>query len=78
MLSILQGFSLNLFSQNPNLNHEKYWFYKERLNKKFIKVGPLQGESIPLWTRMYEGFGSVTIDGVSVPADFTFSYGSAP
>jgi hypothetical protein len=56
-----------VFGQNPQLNHQKYWFYKNRLNEKFIKVGPYQGESIPLWSRHSYG------------ADFaqTFGFGDA-
>lgn len=34
-------------SQNDNANHQKYWYYKTRLNNDFVKVGLDSGESIP-------------------------------
>jgi len=40
---ILIIISLHSFSQD---NTEKYWYYRERLRKYFVKVGPNAGESI--------------------------------
>lgn len=37
--------------QTDEINHQKYWYYKSRLNNDFIKVGLDTGESIPFTTR---------------------------
>lgn len=37
----------SLLSQNDLINHQKYWYYKTRLNNDFIKIGMNSGESIP-------------------------------
>jgi hypothetical protein len=34
-------------SQTDQENHQKYWYYKTRLNNDFVKVGLDAGESIP-------------------------------
>lgn len=36
-----------IIGQNDILNHEKYWYYKTRLNNDFIKIGRNPGESVP-------------------------------
>ncbi len=40
-------FSFCLNAQNDILNFNKYWYYKTRFNNDFIKIGLLQGESVP-------------------------------
>lgn len=37
----------NVFSQDPYLNQQKYWYMRQRLTEKFMKVGPGHGESLP-------------------------------
>src|SRR4051812_16022744 len=39
------------YAQTDEINHQKYWYYKARLNNDFIKVGLDSGESIPFNTR---------------------------
>lgn len=37
-------------------NHDKYWNYRERMKRYFIKIGPVQGESVPAnWFYSYPG-----------------------
>lgn len=40
------------YSQNDQSNQEKYWKYRENLKNKFLKIGPLRGESIPMACRI--------------------------
>lgn len=73
-LFILISFFLNaeimVFGQGPILNSQKYGYYKNRFNAKFISVGPNQGQSIPLWSRSSWGgpfanefsFGDATLN----------------
>lgn len=28
-----------VFAQNENAHHQKYWYYKSRLNNSFTKIG---------------------------------------
>lgn len=39
---------LYFLSQGDGTNHQKYWYYKSRLNNDFIKIGMKPGESIPI------------------------------
>ncbi len=43
----------NLFAQaqTPEENLDKYWKYRDRLRKDFLKIGNLPGESIPMSAR---------------------------
>ncbi|HRD37822.1 MAG TPA: hypothetical protein PLC65_04255 [Bacteroidia bacterium] len=41
-------FVFSLKAQNDELNLQKYWYYKTRLNNDFIKIGMNPGESIPI------------------------------
>ena len=43
--------SYETICQTDNKNHQKYWYYKSRLNNDFVKVGRLAGESIPFRQR---------------------------
>ena len=36
-----------VFCQDAYLNQQKYWYMRQRLTEKFIKVGPGHGESLP-------------------------------
>jgi hypothetical protein len=38
-------------SQTPEQNLDKYWHYRDRLRKNFLKIGPLEGESILMSAR---------------------------
>ncbi len=40
-------------AQTELLNHKKYYYYKTRLQNDFMKVGLLDGESIPFNERGY-------------------------
>jgi hypothetical protein len=42
---------LNSSAQTPQENLDKYWKYRDRLRKNFLKIGDLAGESIPLSSR---------------------------
>ena len=37
----------SIIAQNDIYNHQKYWYYKTRLNNDFVKVGKNGGESMP-------------------------------
>lgn len=37
----------DVVTQNPILNQQKYWYMRQRLTEKFLKVGPGHGESLP-------------------------------
>ncbi|MGZ3919104.1 MAG: hypothetical protein ACXVOH_03550 [Bacteroidia bacterium] len=50
-------FILGAFSQGDEYNHEKYWYYKSRLNNDFIKVGTEAGESLPFNQRAITQLG---------------------
>ncbi len=55
----------HLISQTPQANLDKYWAYRERLKKNFLKIGNDNGESIPISARSI-GFaysGAPLIDG---------------
>jgi hypothetical protein len=55
----------HLISQTPQANLDKYWTYRERLKKNFLKIGNDNGESIPISARSI-GFaysGAPLIDG---------------
>lgn len=52
ILSILHFFIL--FSQTPNDNLKKYWYYRERLVNDFLKPGTLQGHSLPAGSRWHQ------------------------
>ena len=39
-------FSSNFYAQTPTENLEKYWNYRDRFKKYFIKIGTEGGESI--------------------------------
>lgn len=39
-------FVQQIYSQNHDLNHRKYWFYRTRFINDFVKLGTNQGESI--------------------------------
>ena len=48
-------------SQTEQINQDKYWKYREMLKCKFVKVGNLAGESIPMACRIPGyAFGGVT------------------
>jgi|GEM_PF-2153932 len=36
-----------LFAQTTQLNQEKYWKFRNSFKEKFVKIGPLNGESLP-------------------------------
>jgi hypothetical protein len=44
---LLALLSYNLFSQGPEVNLEKYWRYRHRLNSKFLIQGTGRGEGFP-------------------------------
>ncbi|MBK9283669.1 MAG: hypothetical protein IPM51_05045 [Sphingobacteriaceae bacterium] len=52
-------FKLLISQQDIDL-HKKYWYYKNRLNNDFLKVGLKSGESIPFGQR---GFNETIFDG---------------
>ena len=43
--------SIFLFGQLSNQNLEKYWAYRDRLRKNFVKIGSNPGESVPMSAR---------------------------
>ncbi len=44
-------------------NHEKYWNYRERMKRYFIKIGPDQGESVPAnWFYSYPNNNDVVMN----------------
>jgi hypothetical protein len=49
MLAFMPVFSL--YCQNSDINKSKYWEYRHKLRTNFLKVGKLDGESIPMSTR---------------------------
>ncbi|MFM9986416.1 MAG: hypothetical protein ACKVOK_14345, partial [Flavobacteriales bacterium] len=54
-----------LFSQTAQENLDKYWAYRERLKKNFLKIGNDNGESIPISARSIGSAyaGAPLIDG---------------
>lgn len=44
-------FCLNAIAQTDDINHRKYWYYRSRLTNDFMKIGPNQGESLPMSVR---------------------------
>jgi hypothetical protein len=38
--------SIDIYSQTAQSNFNKYWFYRDRLKKRFMVEGPNQGESL--------------------------------
>lgn len=42
---------LPTLAQTPEENLSKYWNYRDRLRKNFLKIGSLPGESIPMTAR---------------------------
>lgn len=51
LVLVFFALTFKLAAQNDEINHQKYWYYKSRLNNDFIKVGLDTGESIPFTTR---------------------------
>jgi hypothetical protein len=39
------------YSQSPDFNLQKYWFYRERFNQFFVSVGTNPGQSIAIPAR---------------------------
>lgn len=50
-LFVLCVYSPNAFSQSNQSIADKYWTYRDRFRKNFIKIGDGQGESIPACAR---------------------------
>jgi hypothetical protein len=44
---------LNYSTKSQSTNNEKYWYYKQRFNDYFIKIGIAPGESLPIKLRAY-------------------------
>ena len=56
--------SLKTFGQSSSVNKQKYWDYRDRFKKWFIKAGSLTGESQPMEVRGMSRFnGSNYTDG---------------
>lgn len=55
------GLPLGLFGQYHDEVHEKYWNYRERLVKDFVRVGSANGMSIPMSARSV-GFAYANCD----------------
>ena len=53
-------------SPNP-FTLQKYWYYKNRLNNDYVKVGLNQDDSIPFQERLFGEFGYQT--GATAPLD---------
>ncbi len=52
LLFVIYIFSATFtFCQSPIENLEKYWTYRDRLRKNFLKIGDQAGESIPMTAR---------------------------
>ncbi|MDI9341202.1 MAG: T9SS type A sorting domain-containing protein [Sediminibacterium sp.] len=51
-------------SQNDQLNHQKYWFYRWRLLKSFMVVGDCDGCSIPANQRRHYAYQNGEIDNL--------------
>jgi hypothetical protein len=43
--------TLSSVAQTPQENLDKYWKYRDRLRKDFLKIGDDNGESIPMSAR---------------------------
>jgi hypothetical protein len=70
---MIQGLILllgaSVFSQTPELNEQKYWIYRERLNNEFmIGIGPEMGYSAPAGVRD-------TVSGILQWTDATMDLG---
>ena len=50
---ILGFYTISLFSQSYYDNLKKYWYYRQRFKKYFIKIGTNPGESLPMSLRGY-------------------------
>lgn len=46
-LLLISNLAGTIYSQGGFKNQQKYWFMRQRLNEKFVKVGPDHGESLP-------------------------------
>ena len=53
ILVILSFYTVSLFSQSYYDNLKKYWYYRQRFKKYFIKIGTNPGESLPMSLRGY-------------------------
>jgi hypothetical protein len=59
-LFLALNFSIPIFSQSPEFNLQKYWFYRERFKNFFVSIGTQPGQSLAvammarrrkLWTK---------------------------
>jgi hypothetical protein len=48
LLIFLQLFSMCLMAQTDQINQDKYWGYRDRLVRNFMKVGKEAGHSLPM------------------------------
>jgi hypothetical protein len=51
-ISVLQ---FNIFSQTPDFNLQKYWFYRERFKNFFVSIGTNPGQGLAV-SKMVEGW----------------------
>ncbi len=51
LLSVMFMFCALIFAQTDDLNQKKYWKFRNNFRRDFIKIGPSEGESIPIATR---------------------------
>ena len=51
LLSVIVIYCAIIFAQTDDLNQKKYWKFRNNFRRDFVKIGPSEGESIPIATR---------------------------
>ncbi len=74
ILLLMLVIAIRAVCQTPDENLDKYWKYRDRLRKDFLKIGDDHGESIPMSARSI-GFAYGTPMAHSVSITFPFIEG---